>query len=251
MSFWNSEEPTKLLMSGVLNHFSCVWFFVTLWMVAHQAPLSMGFSRQEYWSGLPCPPSRDVPNLGIKSVSLTSPALAGGFFAASATWEAHPCVKLSSSGQPAQPFWNPDLIVPVWACPAGFLCCEEGSNPLSLGWQGFLWRGPCRHFFLSHAFRFSCPELPGPHLASWSVSLSYTCTVCFSPPGIPGPTLSASTPRLPLEPPLNDPPPASVIHVDPVDPEYLFCSPFMLGHSCSTAPITTDCTCLFNSLFLI
>ena len=40
----------------VLSRFSCVWLFVILWTVAHQAPLSMSFSRQEYWSGLPCPP---------------------------------------------------------------------------------------------------------------------------------------------------------------------------------------------------
>ena len=50
---------------------------VTPWTVAHQAPPSMGFSRQEYWSGLPCPPSGDLPNPGVKPVS---PALAGGFF---------------------------------------------------------------------------------------------------------------------------------------------------------------------------
>ena len=48
-----------------------------LWTVVHQAPLSMGFSRQEYWSGLPCLPSGDFPNPGIK---LTSSALAGVFF---------------------------------------------------------------------------------------------------------------------------------------------------------------------------
>ena len=48
----------------------------------------MGFSRQEYWSGLPCPPPGDLPNPGIKPVSLTSPELAGVFFTASATWEA-------------------------------------------------------------------------------------------------------------------------------------------------------------------
>ena len=47
---------------------------------SHQAPLSMGFSRQEYWSGLPFPPAGDLPNAGIKLVSLMSPALAGGFF---------------------------------------------------------------------------------------------------------------------------------------------------------------------------
>ena len=55
----------------------------------HQPPLSMRFSRQEYWSGLSCPPPGDLPNPGIKPTSLTSPALAGGFFTASTTWEAH------------------------------------------------------------------------------------------------------------------------------------------------------------------
>ena len=60
---------------------------VTPWTVALQAPLSMGFSRQEYWSGLPCPPPRDLSDSGIELVSLMSPALAGGFFTTSATWD--------------------------------------------------------------------------------------------------------------------------------------------------------------------
>ena len=51
----------------------------TLWTVAHQAPLSTGFSRQEYWSGLPSPSPGDLPKPWIKPMSLTSPALAGGF----------------------------------------------------------------------------------------------------------------------------------------------------------------------------
>ena len=59
---------------------SCVWLFATPWTVAHQAPPSMGFSRQEYWSGLPLPPPEDLPNPGIKPMSPVSPALAGGFF---------------------------------------------------------------------------------------------------------------------------------------------------------------------------
>ena len=53
-----------------------------------QASLSMGFSSQEYWSGLQCPPPGHVPNPGIKPVSLRSPALAGRFFTTIATWEA-------------------------------------------------------------------------------------------------------------------------------------------------------------------
>ena len=60
----------------------------TLWTVARQAPLSMGFSRQEYWSGLPFPPPGDLPDPGIKPESLMSPALAGGFFTSSTAWEA-------------------------------------------------------------------------------------------------------------------------------------------------------------------
>jgi len=53
---------------------------VTPWTVAHQAPLSMEFSRQEYWSGLPFPPQGDLPDPGIEAVLPVSPALAGGFF---------------------------------------------------------------------------------------------------------------------------------------------------------------------------
>ena len=63
----------------------------TLWTAAHQAPLSMGFSRQELWSGLPLPPPGDFPHPGIKPVSLTSPALAGKFFTTSATGELQVC----------------------------------------------------------------------------------------------------------------------------------------------------------------
>ena len=59
---------------------SCVQFFVTSWTTARQSPLSMGFFRQERWSGLPFPPPGDFPDPGIKPVSPVSPALAGGFF---------------------------------------------------------------------------------------------------------------------------------------------------------------------------
>ena len=63
----------------VLN-FSSVWFFVTPQTVARQAPLSMGFSRQEYWGSLPFPPPGDLPNPEIKPTSPASCALASGFF---------------------------------------------------------------------------------------------------------------------------------------------------------------------------
>ena len=75
--------------------FSRVWLFVTLWTVARQALLSMGFSRREYWSGLSCSPPEDLPNPGTEPVSLTSSALAGGFFTTGATWEALTLVEAS------------------------------------------------------------------------------------------------------------------------------------------------------------
>ena len=58
---------------------SRVQLFATLWTVAHQTPLFMGFSRQEHWSRLPFPSPGDLPDPGIKLASLASPALAGGF----------------------------------------------------------------------------------------------------------------------------------------------------------------------------
>ena len=72
----------------MLSRFSRVQHFVTPWTVARQAPLPMGFPRQEYWSGLPCPPPGDFPNSGIEPMSLMSPPLTDGFFTTSTTWEA-------------------------------------------------------------------------------------------------------------------------------------------------------------------
>ena len=85
---WTKKKMWLYNEYYMLNHFSRVQLFVTLWTVACQAPLSMGFPRQEYWSGLPFPPPGDLPNPGIESASLTSPELAGGFFTISTTWEA-------------------------------------------------------------------------------------------------------------------------------------------------------------------
>ena len=66
--------------------FSHILLFATLWPVACQALLSMGFFRQEYWSGLPCPPPGDLPDPGIEPSSLMPPALAEGFFTTGATY---------------------------------------------------------------------------------------------------------------------------------------------------------------------
>ena len=68
----------------MLSCFSCVQLFAIC-----QAPLSMGFSRQESWTGLPCPPPGDLPDPGIKPASVRYPALIGMFFTTSTTWEAH------------------------------------------------------------------------------------------------------------------------------------------------------------------
>ena len=67
----------------MLSCFSCVQLFATLWTVAHQAPLSVKFSRQEYWNGLSYPPPGDLPNPGMEPKSPMSPALLGGFFTTS------------------------------------------------------------------------------------------------------------------------------------------------------------------------
>ena len=85
----------------MLSHFSCFQLFATLWAVACQAPLSMGFFRQEYSQyntiqysqynpihGFPCSPPGDLPNPETEPVSLVSPALAGRFFTTITTWEA-------------------------------------------------------------------------------------------------------------------------------------------------------------------
>ena len=87
----------------MLSHFSHVQFCVTPWTAACQAPLSVGFPRKEYWSGLPCPSPGDLhpPRDGTL---LSLPALAGGFFTTSTTWEAcvntYSILKTSVSGTP-------------------------------------------------------------------------------------------------------------------------------------------------------
>ena len=85
---WTTEHTHMYIYACMLSHFSHVRFCVTLWTVAHQAPLSMEFSRLEYWNRLPFPPAGDLPNPGIEPASLMSPALASRFFTTSATWEA-------------------------------------------------------------------------------------------------------------------------------------------------------------------
>ena len=119
---WAAPNPYPLPRACALSCFSRVQLFATLRTGACQAPLSMGFSRQEYWSGLPCPPPGDLPDSGIKPVSLRSPALAGGLFTTSTTQEAHtpPHLPLTgASGHVRSP------LPEAWAEQAGVL---EGAG---------------------------------------------------------------------------------------------------------------------------
>ena len=72
----------KILCVCMLSH---VRLSATPWTVAHQTPLSMGFPKQDNWSGLPFPLAGDLPNLGAEPASPSSPVLAGEFFITSAT----------------------------------------------------------------------------------------------------------------------------------------------------------------------
>ena len=88
--FYFEQSCTQLkyeLEKWQCKSLSSVQLCATPWTVALQAPLSMGFSRQEYWSGWPCPPPEDLPDPGMEPVSLMSPSLAERFFTTRAIWE--------------------------------------------------------------------------------------------------------------------------------------------------------------------
>ena len=119
--FWTtcvfSQKPPSslllftLLLLLLLSRFSRVRFFGTPQTIARQALLSMRFSRQEYWSGLSCPPPGALPYPGIEPKSLKSPALAGRFF----TWEAHiSYVCLSKPIEHTTPRVNPNVKYELW-----------------------------------------------------------------------------------------------------------------------------------------
>ena len=87
----------------VLSCFGHVQLFAIPWTVARQAPLSVGFSRQEQWSGLSFPILGYLPDPGIETASLTSPALADGFFTAKATGETYKAILFLASHLPTSP----------------------------------------------------------------------------------------------------------------------------------------------------
>ena len=100
----------------MLNCFSHVWLCATLWTVAYWTPLSMGFPRQEYRSGLTCPPPGDLSNPRIEPVPLTSRALTGKFFTTSTAWEA-------------------------WELTLTYICCMVDTVSLASEVLGSQWRG--------------------------------------------------------------------------------------------------------------
>ena len=103
------HQHESAVCCAVLSHFSRVQFCGPT-DCTHQAPLSLRFSRQDYWSGLPCPLPWNLPHPGIEPTSLGVPSLAGEFFTTSTTWEAHEsATDMSFDG-------NPVLIVVTVLC---------------------------------------------------------------------------------------------------------------------------------------
>ena len=154
----------------VLSHLSRVWLCTaTLWTAAHQAPLSMGSSRQEYWSVLPCPLPGDLPDPGIKPVSLVSPELAGRFFTTGKPQsDSGVCSNPMGTGVAAQPNVLSSapsqklLLFRIW-------CLDTTLNPsgelhISASLAVFLWA--CFRTFVLKELK-----VDGSQLFTWFVSL--------------------------------------------------------------------------------
>ena len=101
----------------MLSCFSHVQLCATLWTVAHQAPVSRGFSKQENWIGLPFPSPEDLPDPGIKPTSFRSPALAGRFFTTTVAWESRlNCLTI----------WHISFRLLFWVANCNLLECKDG-----------------------------------------------------------------------------------------------------------------------------
>ena len=111
--------------------FSCLQLFATPWTLSCQAPLSMRFSRQEYWARLPCPPPEDLPNPGTETSFLRSPVLAGGFLTACATWEGShlkSCVNLMPLCVRGQILISDSLLCGYWWFIFFLKLCISGTS---------------------------------------------------------------------------------------------------------------------------
>ena len=113
---WQFVTKLNIFLACMLSHFGCVQLRMMLWTAACQVPLSMGFSRQVYWSGLLCPPPRNCSDPGIKPVSLMPPALAGWFFTT------------APPGKPILSIWSSNCA--PWYSPKGAekLCPNENLH---------------------------------------------------------------------------------------------------------------------------
>ena len=146
----------------MLSCFSPVWLCAILWTVAHQAPLSMEFSRWGYWSGLPCAPPGDLSDPGIEPASLTSPALAGRFFTTHITWEAcvpynhcfFICIISEQTGHLLLSRLTHQSINLCWLClpQSSFNPCFKDSS------HSLLTFSP-KHFFVHYSIFFFSPRL--------------------------------------------------------------------------------------------
>ena len=128
-SLWTVGERKVNIMSTCVPHpcmlsrFSRVRLFETLWTAARQASLSMGFSRQEHWSGLPCPPPEHLPDPGIRLVSLLSPAPAGSSLPLAPPGKPYIPTFLSNSSQGLNPSalgvlsltWLSLFLISLWS----------------------------------------------------------------------------------------------------------------------------------------
>ena len=133
---------------------SRVQHFATIWTVVHQVPLCMGFSRQEYWSGLPFLTTGDLPDPGIKLASPVSPALAGGFFTTEPPGKWAEIITLNKHLLPARGVSCSHHTIPTdqpllcWELDAGWAGLPElsshpqpGSGVTGWSWHG---HGSCR-----------------------------------------------------------------------------------------------------------
>ena len=129
--------------------------------------MSMGFSRQEYWSGLPFPSPRDLPNPGIEPTSLMSPALAGGFFTTSTTRDLSAIVDTTEYLSFLNPFGPKIVLAPLRDLP--FL---PPSLPLSYtGVPPGSSLGPASAWFILSLGNHSHSECPGHLTGWWSINL--------------------------------------------------------------------------------
>ena len=140
------------MLSLLLSRFSRVWLCATPWTVAHQAPLFMRFSRQEYWSGLPCPPSGELPNLGIEPMSLMSPVLAGRLFTTSTNREvtANWRLRLLEEMGPLKDVWKSAQDV-------GVMVLQETADNRVSGLCGFMQFPPSK---VTQLIPFMCSTVP-------------------------------------------------------------------------------------------